>query len=159
MRNLDLALIGNCTLGALIDERAEMVWACFPRFDGDPVFCSLLDGEGQSRTTPGSSRVELVDFRAHRAGTTLENTAILVTRLFDRHGGCDRSHRLRATLRPARPHVPAHDPGAAAAPPDRQSAPDTALAPGLHDYGAARPTGRPGAATTSVTSAGRWCCG
>ena len=26
MRNLDLALIGNCTLGALIDERAEMVW-------------------------------------------------------------------------------------------------------------------------------------
>lgn len=31
MRNLDLALIGNCTLGALIDERAEMVWACFPR--------------------------------------------------------------------------------------------------------------------------------
>jgi hypothetical protein len=35
MNNLDLALIGNCSIGALIDARAEIVWACFPRFDGD----------------------------------------------------------------------------------------------------------------------------
>ena len=85
MRNLDLALIGNCTLGALIDERAEMVWACFPRFDGDPVFCALLGGERQ----PGDDGfwgVELIDFeRSEQA--YLENTAILVTRLHDRHGG------------------------------------------------------------------------
>ena len=42
MNNLDLALIGNCTIGALIDARATITWGCFPRFDGDPVFCSLL---------------------------------------------------------------------------------------------------------------------
>lgn len=42
MKNLDLALIGNCTLGALIDSGATIVWGCFPRFDGDPMFCSLL---------------------------------------------------------------------------------------------------------------------
>lgn len=39
---LDLALIGNCQVGALIDPAAEIVWCCVPRFDGDPVFCSLL---------------------------------------------------------------------------------------------------------------------
>ena len=42
MNTLDLALIGNCTVGALVDARAKIVWGCFPRFDGDPVFCSLL---------------------------------------------------------------------------------------------------------------------
>lgn len=85
MQTLDLALIGNCTVGALIDERAEMVWACFPRFDGDAVFCSLLQG---SRGPEGAGfwGVELVDFeRSEQA--YLENTAILVTRLHDRHGG------------------------------------------------------------------------
>ena len=85
MRNLDLALIGNCTLGALIDERAEMVWACFPRFDGDPVFCSLLRGERQAGEA-GFWSVELIDFERSEQ-TYLENTAILVTRLHDRHGG------------------------------------------------------------------------
>jgi hypothetical protein len=42
MKNsLDLALIGNCQVGALIDSAAEIVWYCLPRFDGDPVFSSL----------------------------------------------------------------------------------------------------------------------
>ena len=40
--SLDLALIGNCQVGALIDNAGEIVWYCLPRFDGDPVFCSLL---------------------------------------------------------------------------------------------------------------------
>lgn len=42
MKNLDLALIGNCTIGALVDAKAIINWACFPRFDGDPMRCSLL---------------------------------------------------------------------------------------------------------------------
>ena len=42
MKTLDLALIGNCTIGALIDAHATVNWACWPRFDGDPVFCALL---------------------------------------------------------------------------------------------------------------------
>lgn len=82
MERLDLALIGNCTIGALVDDRARIVWACFPRFDGDPVFCSLLRADDES----GLFSVELADLdRAEQR--YLDNTAVLTTRLFDRHGG------------------------------------------------------------------------
>jgi hypothetical protein len=40
--SLDLALIGNCTVGALVDNRASLVWCCMPRFDSAPVFDALL---------------------------------------------------------------------------------------------------------------------
>jgi GH15 family glucan-1,4-alpha-glucosidase len=42
---LDLAVIGNSRIGALIDTRASIVWCCVPRFDGDPVFCALVDDD------------------------------------------------------------------------------------------------------------------
>ena len=85
MKSLDLALIGNCTIGALIDASSEIVWSCLPRLDADPVFCSLLRGE-EGAGQPGLYRVELVDCeRSEQA--YLENTAILVTRLYDAHGG------------------------------------------------------------------------
>ncbi len=85
MKNsLELGLIGNCHIGALIDERGEIVWCCLPRFDGDPVFCSLLreheDGEGT-----GYCSVELLD-QAEARQSYLHNTAVLVTRLTDSHG-------------------------------------------------------------------------
>ncbi len=83
MNTLDLALIGNCTVGALVDGRGRMVWGCFPRFDGDPVFCSLLKENEDS----GFFAIELVDCERVEQHY-LENTAILVTRLFDRQGGC-----------------------------------------------------------------------
>lgn len=35
MNTLDLGLIGNCSIGALINPLAEIVWACLPRPDGD----------------------------------------------------------------------------------------------------------------------------
>ncbi|MBU1237495.1 MAG: glycoside hydrolase family 15 protein [Gammaproteobacteria bacterium] len=79
----DLALIGNCTIGALIDPRGNIVWSCFPRFDGDPTFCSLLREDDQL----GIFSVEIADF-ARAEQNYLENTAILVTRLHDQHGGC-----------------------------------------------------------------------
>ncbi len=82
MKNLDLALIGNCTIGALVDARACIVWGCFPRFDSDPVFCSLLKQEDDY----GFFSVELLDFERSEQHY-LENTAILVTRLYDRQGG------------------------------------------------------------------------
>jgi GH15 family glucan-1,4-alpha-glucosidase len=82
MKTLDLALIGNCTVGALIDARATINWACFPRFDGDPVFCSLLRNDDDY----GFFAVDLVDCERSEQHY-LENTAILVTRLFDRQGG------------------------------------------------------------------------
>lgn len=42
--SLELAVIGNSNIAALIDRAGTIVWGCWPRIDGDPVFCSLLDG-------------------------------------------------------------------------------------------------------------------
>ena len=82
IHNLDLALIGNCTVGALIDARATITWGCFPRFDGDPVFCALL----KDTDDYGFFAVELADCERIEQHY-LENTAILVTRLYDCHNG------------------------------------------------------------------------
>jgi len=82
MKTLDLALIGNGTIAALIDARATINWACFPRFDGDPMFCSLLKVTDDS----GFFAVELTDCERTEQ-QYLENTAILMTQLYDRHGG------------------------------------------------------------------------
>jgi len=86
MSSLDLGLVGNSSIGALIDARGDIVWACFPRFDGDAVFCSLL----ASREAPdafGFWSIELEGL-AHADQAYLPNTAILVTRLTDNRGGC-----------------------------------------------------------------------
>ena len=42
---LDLAVLGNGHTAALIDPTGRIVWWCYPRFDGDPVFSRLLAGE------------------------------------------------------------------------------------------------------------------
>ena len=85
MSTLDQAIIGNCGFAALVDRRAEVTWACMPRFDGDPVFCSLLGppsaGEGQGRFA-----IEL-DRLAYSEQSYERNTAIVVTRLYDDSGG------------------------------------------------------------------------
>lgn len=88
MNTLNLGLIGNCTVGALIDERAEMSWACLPRFDGDATFCSLLRERGAygEDSDFGYFAIDLADFD-HAEQHYLDNTAILVTRLHDKHGG------------------------------------------------------------------------
>ena len=82
MSTLDLALIGNCAISALIDAQATIVWSCFPRFDGDPVVCGLL-GDGNAH---GTYAIALEDLAAIEQNY-VENTAVLATRLHDRHGG------------------------------------------------------------------------
>lgn len=86
MTGLDLGLVGNGTVGALVNPDGEIVWACFPRFDGDPMFCSLLRAPSAARSAPGAFAVELVD-QARREQEYLVNTPVLVTRLYDRTGG------------------------------------------------------------------------
>jgi GH15 family glucan-1,4-alpha-glucosidase len=84
--SLELGVIGNCQVSALVDELGRMVWACMPRFDSDPVFCALLMDD-QDAVERGVFEVLLEDFeRAEQA--YVENTPILQTWLFDRHGGC-----------------------------------------------------------------------
>ncbi|MBL8669767.1 MAG: glycoside hydrolase family 15 protein, partial [Alphaproteobacteria bacterium] len=82
MRDLNLAAIGNCIVGALVDRQARIVWCCLPRLDGDPVFCGLLDGESED----GTCAIELVGLAESRQAYG-GNTAILVTTLTDRAGG------------------------------------------------------------------------
>lgn len=43
--SLDLAVIGNCNVAALVDRTGTIVWGCWPRLDGDPLFTALVDGE------------------------------------------------------------------------------------------------------------------
>jgi GH15 family glucan-1,4-alpha-glucosidase len=81
MASLELGIIGNCTISALIDRSGTVVWSCFPRFDGDPLFCKLLDDEGER----GFYSIELDDL-AEVAQAYLPNTAVLVTRLTDGSG-------------------------------------------------------------------------
>jgi len=81
---LDLALIGNCQIAALVDRAGSIVWACLPRPDGDPVFCGLLQRDG-GRSRSGVCAVDLrgvVDARSSYA----HNTAILETVLDDANG-------------------------------------------------------------------------
>ncbi|MGE5761171.1 MAG: glycoside hydrolase family 15 protein [Gemmatimonadota bacterium] len=83
--SLDLALVGNGTIGTLVNPLGEMVWGCFPRFDGDPAFCTLLQPDDPAPAF-GFFGVELLDVAAHEQ-EYLANTPVLVTRLHDRLGG------------------------------------------------------------------------
>ncbi len=85
MRSLQLGVIGNCSVGALVDEVGEIVWACLPRYDADAVFCSLLrerDGEDDF----GFMGVEL-HWQVRTEQEYVPNTPILRTRLYDDRGG------------------------------------------------------------------------
>ena len=84
MSNLDLALIGNCSFGALVDEGGRIVWACLPRFDADPVFCGLLNGNTNGEKF-GFYDIEIKDL-ARSEQHYIHNTAILVTTLYDESG-------------------------------------------------------------------------
>jgi len=83
--SLDLALVGNGSIGALIDAAGAVAWCCFPRFDGDPVFCSLLAGDAPGGK-PGAFTVELEGV-VRTEQQYLPDTPILVTRCYDAKGG------------------------------------------------------------------------
>lgn len=85
MRGLELGLIGNGAVSALVNRRGDMVWLCNPRLDGDPVFCSLLDGDPDDPPADGSFSIELEGLDSARQAY-VPNTAILKTVLRDRSG-------------------------------------------------------------------------
>jgi GH15 family glucan-1,4-alpha-glucosidase len=85
MSNLNLGVIGNCQISALVDERATIVWSCLPQLDADPTFCRLLRKEDQS-DLPGYFEIEILDF-ARSEQEYIANTAILETTLYDNNGG------------------------------------------------------------------------
>lgn len=103
--SLDLALIGNCAIGALVDRAGEIVWSCFPRFDGQPIFSSLLKTDSPEDLT-GTFAVDLMGCK--RTEQQYEhNTAILKTCLYDDSGNgveitdfCPRFHQYGRVHRP-----------------------------------------------------------
>jgi len=82
--DLELALVGNCTIGALIERFGSIVWCCMPRFDSTPVFDALLRS-GAELPFDGAMTVDLDGFA--RAEQSYElGTAIVRTRLWDGRG-------------------------------------------------------------------------
>src|SRR5262249_61753680 len=76
---LDLAIVGNGRTAALVDPQARIVWWCYPRYDGDPVFCRLLAGKEEK----GFADVVLDDIVDYQC-EYLRNSAIVSTTLTDR---------------------------------------------------------------------------
>src|SRR5215831_21095687 len=77
--------IGNGRTAALVDPGARIVWWCFPRFDGDPLFCRLLSGKEEKGFTD-----VLLDDIVDTQSEYLRNTAVVSTLLTDRHGNAVR---------------------------------------------------------------------
>ena len=86
MSTLDLGVIGNCQIGALVDPTGRIVWACFPGFDGDPTFCSLLGGDDPEA---GFTDV-LLEGHTRTERRYVTNTAVLETTLVAEDGSAVR---------------------------------------------------------------------
>jgi len=106
--SLDLAVIGNCACSAFIDKKAKIVWSCFPRFDGDPIFCSLLKGSNESSNDIGFFGISMANYQKSEQ-KYLRNSSIVSTKLYDSEGGCievkDFLPRFEASGREYRPNM------------------------------------------------------
>lgn len=78
---LDLAVIGNCRIAALVDRAARIPWWCYPRFDGDPLFSRLLSGDEEK----GFCDV-VMDGMVSCEAAYVRNTAIVATTMRDARG-------------------------------------------------------------------------
>lgn len=87
MSGLDLGIIGNCSIGALVDREARLVWCCLPRFDGDPVFNALLRS-GEDGSADGSFVVSLADLSSSEQYYE-PNSAVLKTILHGPSGSIE----------------------------------------------------------------------
>ncbi|MBB4867018.1 GH15 family glucan-1,4-alpha-glucosidase [Pseudomonas nitritireducens] len=82
---LELGLIGNCRVAALVDPQARLVWWCYPNFDSDPVFSRLLAGDDEK----GFADVVLEN-QVSSSSDYQRNTAIITTVLRDDKGAAVR---------------------------------------------------------------------
>ncbi|TBW40372.1 glycoside hydrolase family 15 protein [Siculibacillus lacustris] len=80
--SLDLAVIGNSSIAALIDRHGAIVWGCWPRLDGEPIFSALIDGDDPQK---GFFSIGFDD-EASTDQRYVRNTAIVETILTDRDG-------------------------------------------------------------------------
>jgi GH15 family glucan-1,4-alpha-glucosidase len=81
--SLDLGVIGNCHIAALIDRSAGISWMCYPRLDANPAFCSLVGGEALAEGGAphnGAFSIE-IEGGMPQAQSYIENTPVLQTDL------------------------------------------------------------------------------
>jgi hypothetical protein len=78
---LDLAVIGKGRTAALVEPSSRIVWWCYPRFDGDPIFPRLLAG-GEEKGFCDVVLQGMVDFSSEY----MRNTAIVSTVLTNDKG-------------------------------------------------------------------------
>lgn len=76
-------VVGNGQITALVQADGSVSWCCWPRPDGDPVFCSLLN----PKDSWGTYRITLVDQSSANCELSYErNTAVLVSTAHDGRG-------------------------------------------------------------------------
>jgi hypothetical protein len=99
----ELGLVGNGQITALVGASGGVPWCCWPRPDGDPIFCGLLNGSLER----GVFDVEVVD-AADQQLRYQRNTAILESVTRDSQGNaalittwCPRYFRQGRLYRPA----------------------------------------------------------
>jgi len=79
--SLHVAAIGNGRVAALIDQGGRIVWWCFPRLDGDPIFSRLLAGDEEK----GFCDIVL-DGQVSATSSYVRNTGIVETILVASNG-------------------------------------------------------------------------
>lgn len=84
-QNLDLAVIGNCSSAALVNSAGRIVWSCWPYFDSNPLFSSLINQDEAGRSEVGFWDIQIKNFSYARQFYQ-RNTAILETHLFSEKG-------------------------------------------------------------------------
>ena len=70
----DLALLGDTRTSALVDSRGRLRWMCLPHFDGEPVFASLVAGDGGGTFETGPAHPAPVRGRAYRLRSNVLET-------------------------------------------------------------------------------------
>ena len=71
----DMGLIGDGTTSALVGVDGSVPWLCLPRFDSEPLFCSLLDHARGGRFTVAPDKI--VEARQRYE----PDTAVLITEI------------------------------------------------------------------------------
>ncbi|MBS0365640.1 MAG: glycoside hydrolase family 15 protein [Proteobacteria bacterium] len=101
----DVGIVGNGQITALVRADGSVPWCCWPRPDGDPVFCELLSGHAGADER-GVFAIRLLD-QAECRLSYQRNTAILESVARDERGNairittwCPRFQRQGRLFRP-----------------------------------------------------------
>ena len=92
----DHGVIGDCSTAALVGRDGAISWLCAPRFDSEPVFCSILDKDQGGAFTIDVGRI--LGARHRYLGDTpilitelrLEEGILRITDLMPMRAGADR---------------------------------------------------------------------